>query len=158
MPSPGPPLQNIKVLSKQFSYILLYYIITSLASVLRLVHYFHSPYPTTFILYIMTSFFILPYNTNIKILPIGCIISFALFPVASAWSIRHPWNASFHSSFLILRQLVELLGRGISPSQGRYRVYYVQFKWLPPENFEWLSSIMSRKIMLPLSYCDKLTL
>jgi hypothetical protein len=36
------------------------------------------------------------------------------------WSIGHPWNALFHFSFLILRQSVGLLGRGISPSQGRY--------------------------------------
>jgi hypothetical protein len=35
-------------------------------------------------------------------------------------SDRHPWNALFHFSFLILRQLVGLVGRGISPSQGRY--------------------------------------
>jgi hypothetical protein len=36
------------------------------------------------------------------------------------WNIGHPWNAFFHFSFLILRQPVGLLGRGISPSQGRY--------------------------------------
>jgi hypothetical protein len=40
--------------------------------------------------------------------------------VASTWSIGHPWNASFHFSFLLLRQSVGLLGRVISPSQGRY--------------------------------------
>jgi hypothetical protein len=40
-----------------------------------------------------------------------------LFPL---WSIGHPWNALFHFSFLILRQSVGLLGRGISPSQDRY--------------------------------------
>jgi hypothetical protein len=36
------------------------------------------------------------------------------------WSIGHPWNDLFHFSFLILRQSVGLLGRGISPSQGSY--------------------------------------
>jgi hypothetical protein len=36
------------------------------------------------------------------------------------WSIRHPWNALFHFSSLILIQSVGLLGRWISPSQGRY--------------------------------------
>jgi hypothetical protein len=36
------------------------------------------------------------------------------------WSIGHPWSSLFHFSFLILRQSVEPLGRGISPSQGRY--------------------------------------
>jgi hypothetical protein len=36
------------------------------------------------------------------------------------WSVRHPWNALFHFSSLILRQLVGILVRGISPSQGRY--------------------------------------
>jgi hypothetical protein len=41
-------------------------------------------------------------------------------PVAPTWSIGHPWNASFHFSFLILRQSVRLLGRVIRPSQGRY--------------------------------------
>jgi hypothetical protein len=44
-------------------------------------------------------------------------IYFLLLPL---WSIGHPWNALFHFSFLILRQSVGLLGRGISPSQGRY--------------------------------------
>jgi hypothetical protein len=41
-------------------------------------------------------------------------------PVAPTWSIGHLWNASFHLKFLNLRQSVGLLGRGISPSQGRY--------------------------------------
>jgi hypothetical protein len=41
-------------------------------------------------------------------------------PVAPTWSKGHSWNASFHFSFLILRQSVGLLGRGISPTQGRY--------------------------------------
>jgi hypothetical protein len=36
------------------------------------------------------------------------------------WSIGHPWNSLFHFSFLILRQSVGLLERGISQSQGRY--------------------------------------
>jgi hypothetical protein len=40
--------------------------------------------------------------------------------VAPTWSIGNPWNASFHFSFFNLRQSVGLLGRGISPSQGRY--------------------------------------
>jgi hypothetical protein len=48
------------------------------------------------------------------------IFSLSLFPVAPTWCIGHPWNASFHFSFLILRQSVGLLERGISPSQGRY--------------------------------------
>jgi hypothetical protein len=43
---------------------------------------------------------------------------FSLFP--ALWSIQHPWNALFHFSFLILRQSVGLLERGISLSQGRY--------------------------------------
>jgi hypothetical protein len=46
--------------------------------------------------------------------------SFIHIPVAPTWSKRHPWKASFHFSFLIFRQSVGLLGRGISPSQGRY--------------------------------------
>jgi hypothetical protein len=44
-------------------------------------------------------------------------LSFLLFPL---WSIGHPWNALFHFIFLILRQTIGLLWRGISPSQGRY--------------------------------------
>jgi hypothetical protein len=36
------------------------------------------------------------------------------------FSVGHPWNVSFRFSFLILRQSVGLLGRGISPSQSRY--------------------------------------
>jgi hypothetical protein len=36
------------------------------------------------------------------------------------WSIGHPWIALFYFSFLILRQSVGILGRGISLSQGRY--------------------------------------
>jgi hypothetical protein len=44
-------------------------------------------------------------------------LSFLLPPL---WSIGHPWNASFHVSSLILRQLVGLLGRGFGPSQGLY--------------------------------------
>jgi hypothetical protein len=36
------------------------------------------------------------------------------------WSLTYLWNALFHFSFLILIQLVGLLGRGISSSQGRY--------------------------------------
>jgi hypothetical protein len=42
---------------------------------------------------------------------------FLLLPLRS---IRHPWNASFHFSFLILGQSLRLLGRKISPSEGRY--------------------------------------
>jgi hypothetical protein len=41
---------------------------------------------------------------------------FLLFPLQHRTSV----NASFHFSFLIFRQSVGLLGRGISPSQGRY--------------------------------------
>jgi hypothetical protein len=44
----------------------------------------------------------------------------SLFPVAPTWSRGHPWIASFHFSFLILRQSVGLLERGINPSQGFY--------------------------------------
>jgi hypothetical protein len=40
--------------------------------------------------------------------------------VAPTWSIGHPWNTSFHFSFLILGQSVGLPGWGVSPSQGRY--------------------------------------
>jgi hypothetical protein len=47
-------------------------------------------------------------------------ISLSLFPVAPTRSIKHPWNALFHFSFLILRQSVGLPGRGICPSQGHY--------------------------------------
>jgi hypothetical protein len=36
------------------------------------------------------------------------------------WSIGHSWNALLYFSFLVLRQSVGLLGRGINPSQGRY--------------------------------------
>jgi hypothetical protein len=35
------------------------------------------------------------------------------------WSIADPWNPLFHFSFLLLRPSVGLLGREISPSQGR---------------------------------------
>jgi hypothetical protein len=48
------------------------------------------------------------------------LLSSSPIPVAPTWSIGHPWNASFHFSFLILRQSAGLLGREISPSQGRY--------------------------------------
>jgi hypothetical protein len=44
-------------------------------------------------------------------------LSFLLLPL---WSLGHPWNALFHFSFLILIQTVELLGWGMSPSQGHY--------------------------------------
>jgi hypothetical protein len=47
-------------------------------------------------------------------------LSLSLSPVAPTWSTGHPGNASFHFSFLNLRESVGLLGRGISPSQGRY--------------------------------------
>jgi hypothetical protein len=47
-------------------------------------------------------------------------LSLSLFLLFPFWSIGHPWNALFHFSFLILRQSVWLLGRGISPSQGLY--------------------------------------
>jgi hypothetical protein len=42
------------------------------------------------------------------------------FLLPPPWRIEHLRNALFHFSFLILRQLVTLLGRGISPSQGLY--------------------------------------
>jgi hypothetical protein len=42
------------------------------------------------------------------------------FLLLSLWSIGHPSNALCYFSFLIIRQSVGLLGRGISPSQGRY--------------------------------------
>jgi hypothetical protein len=45
---------------------------------------------------------------------------FLYFLLLKLWSIGHPWNVLFHFSFLILRQSVGHLGRGISPSQGRY--------------------------------------
>jgi hypothetical protein len=44
-------------------------------------------------------------------------LSFLCLPLQG---IGHPWNASFHFSFLIVGQSVGLLERGISPSQGRY--------------------------------------
>jgi hypothetical protein len=44
-------------------------------------------------------------------------LSFLLLPL---WNIGHPWNPLLHFSFLIIRQSVGLLGRGISTSQGRY--------------------------------------
>jgi hypothetical protein len=47
-------------------------------------------------------------------------LSLSLFPLALSWGTGHPWNASFRFSFLILRQSVRLLGREISPLQGRY--------------------------------------
>jgi hypothetical protein len=40
--------------------------------------------------------------------------------IAPTWSIGHPGNVSFHSSFLILRESVGLLGRGISTTQGHH--------------------------------------
>jgi hypothetical protein len=46
--------------------------------------------------------------------------SFIHIPVVPTWSIRHLWNASFHFNFLIFRQTIGLLGRGINPTQGRY--------------------------------------
>jgi hypothetical protein len=45
---------------------------------------------------------------------------FLSYSCSSLWSVVHPRNSSFHFSFLIFRQSVELLGRGISLSQGRY--------------------------------------
>jgi hypothetical protein len=47
-------------------------------------------------------------------------LSLSLYPVAPTWRIGYPWNALFHFSFLILKQSVGLLGRGISQSQDRY--------------------------------------
>jgi hypothetical protein len=40
--------------------------------------------------------------------------------VAPTWITGHPWNSSFHFSFLILGQSAGLLGRGISPTQSHY--------------------------------------
>jgi hypothetical protein len=42
-------------------------------------------------------------------------ISFLSLPL---WSTGHPWNTTLHLGFLILRQSVRLLGRGMSPSHG----------------------------------------
>jgi hypothetical protein len=56
-------------------------------------------------------------STQTFVLPMCVSLSFLLLPL---WSIGHPWIALFHFSFLILKQSVGLLGRGISPSQGRY--------------------------------------
>jgi hypothetical protein len=36
------------------------------------------------------------------------------------WSIGQPWNSLFYFSFLILRQSIGLLRRGMNSSQGRY--------------------------------------
>jgi hypothetical protein len=47
-------------------------------------------------------------------------LSLSLFLLLPLCSIGHPWNTLFHFSFLIARQSVGLLGRGISPSQGHY--------------------------------------
>jgi hypothetical protein len=41
-------------------------------------------------------------------------------PFAHTLGHRASWNASFRFNFLILIQSIELLGWGISPSQGRY--------------------------------------
>jgi hypothetical protein len=49
-----------------------------------------------------------------------CSFIHFFYSCCSTCSIRHPWNASFHFSFLIFRQSVGLLGGGISLSQGRY--------------------------------------
>jgi hypothetical protein len=50
-------------------------------------------------------------------LSLSLCVSFLLLPL---WSIRHPWNALFHFSFIFLRQTVGLLGRVNSPSQVHY--------------------------------------
>jgi hypothetical protein len=50
---------------------------------------------------------------------ISIYLSIYLSPVTPTRFIRHH-NASFHFSVLILRETVWLLGRGISPTQGRY--------------------------------------
>jgi hypothetical protein len=50
-------------------------------------------------------------------LSLSLSLSLLILPL---WSTGHPWNALFHFSFLILRQSVGLLGREISPTQGRY--------------------------------------
>jgi hypothetical protein len=40
--------------------------------------------------------------------------------VSTTWSTAHPWNASFHLSFLILQSRYDSLDEGISRSQDRY--------------------------------------
>jgi hypothetical protein len=50
----------------------------------------------------------------------GTAIYLSLFILLPLCSRGHPWHALFHFSFLILRQPVGLLGRGICPSHGRY--------------------------------------
>jgi hypothetical protein len=69
-----------------------------------------------------------------NILPV-CILSlsFLLLPL---WSIRHPWNASFHFSFLIVRQSVGLLGQGISLSLGRRYLHKHRQTYIPWVGFE----------------------
>jgi hypothetical protein len=57
---------------------------------------------------------------NLQVLqPLGTPFSFSL-SCCSHFGTGHPWNSLFHFSFLILGQSVRLLGREISPSQGRY--------------------------------------
>jgi hypothetical protein len=71
-PLQGLPLQNSQgTVEIIMPYILHYYIITFIVSVHMLVHYFHVPYPITFIIYVLLHFtdlnlLILPNNTNIK--------------------------------------------------------------------------------------------
>jgi hypothetical protein len=57
---------------------------------------------------------------HLRVLIIVFISLFHCFLLFPLWSLQHPWNAYFHFSFLILRQSVGLLGRGLSPSQDRY--------------------------------------
>jgi hypothetical protein len=56
-------------------------------------------------------------HTHTHTLSLSLSLSLLLLPL---WSRGHPQNALFHFGFLIVRQLVGLLGRGISPSQGRH--------------------------------------
>jgi hypothetical protein len=81
------------------------------------------------------------------------LLSLSLFPVAPTWSLEHPWNASFLFSFLILRQSVGLLGRGINPSQGRYlykhRINTDKHPCLQWESNPWSHRLSGRRQFMP---------
>jgi hypothetical protein len=79
-------------------------------------------------------------------------LSFSLFLLLPFWSIGHPWNALFHFSFLILRQSVGLLGRGIRPSQGRYLHKHRINKEKHP-CFEWDSNPWSQRSSGRRQFC-----
>jgi hypothetical protein len=88
-----------------------------------------------------------------------------LYSCCSLWTIGHPWKASFHFSFLILRQFVGLLGRGISTSPGRYLHRTTQTEWTYT-NIHASSGIRIHNLSVradedswcprPLGYCDRL--